>query len=78
MSPNQNQADDFDYYATIESTPLLNETFMSQVGAFQYLCTNYRSDSQLSEGHQSVIRQSLDINQTVILLSALKFIYNQY
>ena len=31
MSPNQ--ADDFDYYATIESTPLLNETFMSQVGA---------------------------------------------
>jgi hypothetical protein len=31
MSPNK--TDDFDYYTTIESTPLLNETFMSQVGA---------------------------------------------
>ena len=33
VAMSHNQADDFDYYTTIESTPLLNETFMSQVGA---------------------------------------------
>ena len=47
MSPNQ--ADDSDDYTVIESAPHVNETFMSQVGAIQYLLIiDYVSDSQLS------------------------------
>ena len=43
MSPNQ--TNDLEDYTIFESAPHMNETFMSQVGAIQYLLIiNYESD----------------------------------